>query len=400
MIDSATPFLPYGRQLIGEDDIEAVAQVLRGDWLTSGPSIAAFENALASSVEARFAASCSSGTTALHLAAAALELGPGDHVVVPTLSFLATANAVRYVGAEVVFADVSADSGLMGVAELQSALEAAPRDAVKAVFPVHLNGQCADLAALSGLAREHGLKIVEDASHALGTCYGMASDQAKVGSCRHSDLTVFSFHPVKTVAMGEGGAVTTNDQALHQRLGRLRNHGMSKEAEQFANPDLAFAASGQANPWYYEMPELGFNYRASDIHCALALSQLKKLDDFVARRRRLVALYDDLLTPLAPLVRPVARVAGNQAAWHLYVVLIDFQALSGDRAWLMNALRERGIGSQVHYLPLHLQPYYRERYGETALPGAERYYAGALSLPLFPPWRRPTWNVWWPTWPI
>lgn len=386
-MSASTPgFLPYGRQLVEEDDVAAVAAVLCSDWLTTGPTVEAFEEAFAARVGARFAVSCSSGTAALHLAALALALAPGERVVVPALTFLATANAARFVGAEVAFADVDPDTGLMCADHLEQAIEdGAAAGPVKAIFPVHMNGQCVDMAAVARLASERGLKVVEDACHALGTTYGTSGgERVAVGSCRDSDMAAFSFHPVKTIAMGEGGTVTTNDEALYRRLSKLRNHGMTRELEDIENSELAVTASGSPNPWYYEMHEVGFNYRASDIHCALGLSQLQKLDRFVAKRRALAAHYDELLTSLAPVIRPVGRVASCDPAWHLYVVLIDFDAAGIERADMMKGLRERGIGTQVHYLPLHLQPYYRRRYGDRDLPGAERYYSRALSLPLFP----------------
>lgn len=384
--------LPYGRHGIGEDDIAAVVEVLRGDWLTTGPAVAKFETALAERVGARHAASCSSGTAALHLAALALGLGPGDAVVVPTMTFLATANAARYVGAEVVFSDVDPETGLMRPEDLEAALNRAaktPDLAVKAVFPVHLNGQCAEMEGLAVTAKAHGLAVVEDACHALGASCRLADGAtATAGDCRHSDMAVFSFHPVKTVAMGEGGAVTTNDGALYEKLVRFRNHGMVRDAAAFEQKEQAFdsngGADGGANPWYYEMPEMGFNYRASDIHCALGASQLAKLDGFVSKRRALADRYDDLLAPLPPMARPVARAPYCDPAWHLYVVLIDFAMAGLSRATLMQKLREKGVGTQVHYIPVHEQPYYRERYGRQALPGADAYYARALSLPLFP----------------
>jgi len=375
-------FLPYGRQSIGEDDIAAVAAVLRGDWLTTGPAVGRFEAALAAKVGSRFGASCSSGTAALHLAALALGLGPGDSVVVPTMTFLATANAVRYVGAEVVFADVDSESGLMTAETLDAALKRSAKPA--AIFPVHLNGQCADMRALGAIAVRGGLKVVEDAAHALGAANGSPGQQSPVGGCDNSDMAIFSFHPVKTIAMGEGGAVTTNEPGLYERVTRLRNHGMVRDEKRTENPDLAFDANGSLNPWYYEMPEPGFNYRASDIHCALGLSQLGKLDSFVARRRELAARYDAALARLAPIVRPIARVPYCTPAWHLYVALIDFAAAGITRAKLMARLQAKGIGTQVHYIPVHLQPYYRKRYGDLDLPGARAYYERVLSLPLFP----------------
>lgn len=377
-------YLPYGRQIIDDDDIAAVTRVLKSDFLTTGPATEAFEEALTRQTGAEHAVSFSSGTAALHLAALALDLGPGDLVVVPTITFLATANAARYVGADVIFADVDPDSGLMEAGHLEAALAGADGAKVKAVFPVHLAGQSPDLAAIGDVARRHGLRIVEDACHALGATYANETGKAcRVGACEHGELAAFSFHPVKTVAMGEGGALTTNDAALAARLRNLRNHGMIKATDRFVNTDMAFAADGSANPWYYEMQAPGFNFRASDIHCALGLSQLKKLERFVEIRRRLVESYDRKLAPLAPLVQPLGRVPGCRPGWHLYIALVDFGAAGVSRAEVMGQLREKGIGTQVHYIPVHQQPYYRDRYGETNLPGAEAYYARCLSLPLF-----------------
>ena len=369
-------FLPYGRQSIDERDVEAVVRVLRGDWLTTGPAVEAFENAIAARVGARHAVACSSGTAGLHLAMLALGVAEGDIAVAPTLTFLASANAARFVGAEVAFTDVDPETALMTAADARAALRANGHGGngnPKVLVPVHFAGQCADMEALAALASEHGAAIVEDACHAVGTtCTTANGETVPVGSCRHSDLCVFSFHPVKTIAMGEGGMVTTNDETLYRRLLRFRNHGMTRDAAR------------EANPWYYEMEEIGFNYRASDIHCALGLSQLGKLDDFIGRRRELVEHYDAGLAALAPAVRPLGRVDGCRPAWHLYVALIDFEAAGMERATVMEALRERGIGTQVHYIPVNQQPYYRRRYGDRSFPGAERYYAQALSLPLFP----------------
>ncbi len=369
MTELADRFLPYGRHRVDEDDIEAVARVLRGDFLTTGPAVEAFEGRLAEITGADFAVSCSSGTAALHLATMAMGLGPGDKAVVPTITFLATANAVRYVGADVVFCDVDADSGLMRPRDLERAI-AEHGAAIKAVLPVHLAGQSPDLAGIAEIARRHGVTVIEDASHALGAAYPGRGGEVAVGSCRDGEMAAFSFHPVKTVAMGEGGAVTTNDPALAARMGKLRSHGMVRD--------------GAADPWIYEMPEIGFNYRASDIHCALGLSQLGKLDGFVERRRRLAARYDQLLAPLNPVVRPLAHMPGCRPAWHLYVALFDFNGAGIGRAELMGRLKKQGIGSQVHYIPVHRQPYYRDLYGKTELPGARAYYARCLSLPLFP----------------
>ncbi len=388
MIESTQDFLPYGRQTIDEADIAAVTAVLRGDWLTCGPMVSQFEQALATRVGAEWAVVCSSGTAALHLAVLALGLGAGDGVIVPALTFLATANAVRFVGAEVVFADVNPDTGLLGLSEFHVALARADHAGVtvRAVFPVHLNGQlCPDLPAIRALATSRGMAVVEDGCHALGSVVALPTGEVvRVGDCHDADMTVFSFHPVKTIAMGEGGAVVTNSAVLQARLANLRTHGMIREPDQWATQALAFSSDGEANPWYYEMQELGFNYRASDLHCALGLSQLGKLDHFITQRSRLVARYDHLLTSFAPQLRLLGRVSGCSPAWHLYVVFIDFVALGLSRAQFMARLKAQGVGSQVHYLPLHLHPYYQNRYGPLSLPNAEAYYDRCLSLPLYP----------------
>ena len=378
-------FLPYGRHCVEDDDIAAVEAVLRGEFLTTGPVVAAFERALAEAVNAPDAVACSSGTAALHLAAMSVGLGPGDAAVVPAITFLATANAVRLTGAEVVFADVDPETGLMGAAHMAAAMGSAGNLRVRAVFPVHFAGQPAPMDEIAALAHTHGIAIVEDACHALGsTCQTREDEAEPIGSAEHGGLAAFSFHPVKTIAMGEGGALTGQDPTLLERARRLRNHGMIREPAAFTEHALAFDAGGAVNPWHYEMPVPGLNYRASDIHCALGLSQLGKLERFSARRRHLAAVYDACIARLAPLVWPLSRRHGCTPAWHLYVALIDFAAAGTSRRGVMEALRARGIGSQVHYIPLHLQPYYRQRYREHALPGAMVYFERCLSLPLFP----------------
>jgi UDP-4-amino-4,6-dideoxy-N-acetyl-beta-L-altrosamine transaminase len=373
-------FLPYGRQAIDDDDIAAVAAVLKSDALTTGPEVDRFEQALSQISGAAHAVSCNSGTAALHLAVAGLGIGEGDRVVVPTLTFLASANCARYAGAEVIFADVNPDTGLMEAGHLAAALERAPKGSVKAVIPVHLAGQCCDTPAIAKLATSHGIAVIEDACHAVG---GIAPDNSIVGSCAASVATCFSFHPVKTVATGEGGAVTTNDAKLDSAMRTIRNHGMVRQPKEPIMPEYGLGADGQPNPWYYEMPDVGWNYRLSDIHAALGRSQLRKLPAFVAQRATLVARYDAAFAKHANRIRPLSRV-GGKPGWHLYVVQIDFAAIGKDRASVMRTLSARGIGTQVHYLPVHLQPYYQRRYGRQTLPGAESYYASCLSLPLFP----------------
>jgi UDP-4-amino-4,6-dideoxy-N-acetyl-beta-L-altrosamine transaminase len=366
----AEPVLPYGRQTIEDDDISAVVEALKADFLTTGPTVEAFETAFAEAVGARHAVACANGTAALHLAMLALDVQPGEAVIAPSITFLATANCARYVGAEVVFADVDPASGLMTPQSLGDALGRVGERRLRAVLPVHLRGDAADLPGLATLANGAGAVLVEDAPHALGTTMTFGNVAEKVGDARHSAMATFSFHPVKTIATGEGGMVTMNDAALAQRLRMLRSHGMVRPAG--------------ADPWWYEMAEPGFNYRLPDILCALGLSQLAKLPRFAARRRTLAKAYETALAPLAPLVRIAARPAWSDPVLHLMCVLIDFEAAGLTRRQVVEALRERGVGTQVHYIPVHRQPYYRARYGELSLPGADAWYDRCLSLPLYP----------------
>jgi len=366
----AQPILPYGRQTIEDDDIAAVVEALKADFLTTGPTVEAFETAFAEKVGARHAVACANGTAALHLAMLALEVQPGEVVIAPAITFLATANCARYVGAEVVFADVDPLSGLMTPQTLAEALTRVGDRRLRAVLPVHLRGDAADLPGLAALAGDAGAVLVEDAPHALGTTMTFGNVAERVGDMRHSAMATFSFHPVKTIATGEGGMVTTNDPALAARLRVMRSHGMVRPEG--------------SESWWYEMAEPGFNYRLPDILCALGLSQLAKLDRFAARRRALATAYETALAPLAPLVRIAARPAWSDPVLHLMCVLIDFEAAGRTRRQVTEALKAKGVGSQVHYIPVHRQPYYRDRYGDLALPGAEAWYARCLSLPLYP----------------
>ena len=378
------PFLPYGRQVIEDDDIAAVVAALKSDYLTTGPRVAEFETALAEATGAKHAIVCSNGTAALHLAARALDLGPGTTTIVPAITFLASANAVRLHGGDVVFADVDPLTGLMRPNDLEEALARCPGGKANAVVNVHFAGQCGDIASIHRIAKANNLRIIDDACHALGTSVRIGSLIHKIGGNDYADLTCFSFHPVKTIAMGEGGAVMTNDPALAKFIARDRSHGMARDPQAFTQAADAFDAAGEANPWYYEMAAPGLNYRAPDILCALGLNQLTKLGRFVTRRRALVATYDAMLQQLAPHVAPLQRTPNVDSAWHLYVALMDFAALGLDRANLMRRLAAQGIGTQVHYFPVHRQPYYKAMHPDLNLPGAEAYYRRCLSLPLYP----------------
>jgi UDP-4-amino-4,6-dideoxy-N-acetyl-beta-L-altrosamine transaminase len=382
----ALEFLPYGRQHITEKDIKAVIGVLRSEWLTQGPAVPAFEAALAGRVGSKYAVACSNGTAALHLAMLALNISPGDEVVTSPITFLASANCAIYVGAHVRFADIDPDTGLIDPSSLKKLLEADKTGKIKAVIPVHFAGQPSDLGEIHSLAAAHGAEVIDDACHALGATYGIADQTFQIGGNNHSLMTVFSFHPVKHVAMGEGGAITTCDSEVVERLRKFRNHGIKKE--DFAFPDLAYSTDGDVNPWYYEMADPGFNYRLTDIQAALGKSQLERLSDSIRRRNEIAAIYCALLDKNFPDggVRHLHRKDGVSHAYHLFVVLIDFERFGISRAIVMNALRQAGIGTQVHYIPLHLQPFYRRACGTGPedFPNAEAYYAKALSLPMYP----------------
>jgi UDP-4-amino-4,6-dideoxy-N-acetyl-beta-L-altrosamine transaminase len=369
-------FLPYGRQTIEDDDVAAVAEALRADYLTTGPRVEAFEQAFAEAVGARHAVACSSGTAALHLAMLALDLKPGEVAIAPAITFAATANCVRYQGAEVVFADVDPDTGLMTPDTFQAALGRLDGRRLAAVLPVHLAGATVDLPGVKRLAG--AAPLVEDACHALGTTMSFGNIAEQVGDGRHGAMACFSFHPVKTITTAEGGMVTTNDAGLAERLRLFRSHGIVRDPTQFRDPPTA------PEPWLYEMQTLGYNYRLPDVLCALGLNQLAKLPRFARRRRELTIRYWTLLARLSPTVRAIAPPGSCDPAYHLFIVLIDFEAAGRTRAEVMAGLAARGIGSQVHYIPVPRQPYYRERYGDLDLPGADAYYARCLSLPLFP----------------
>jgi len=366
----STPVLPYGRQTIEDDDVAAVAEALRDDFLTTGPRVEAFEAAFAKSVGARQAVACANGTAALHLAMLAIGIGESEVCIAPSITFLATANCARYVGAEVVFADVDPLTGLMTPRTLEDAIERCGGRPIGAVLPVHLRGDIAELPALRKIADAAGAAVIEDACHALGSRMTFDNEPAQAGDGRWGDLAVFSFHPVKTLTTGEGGMVTTNDARLAERLKLMRSHGMIRPPG--------------ADPWWYEMPEIGFNYRLPDVLCALGLSQLAKLPRFLERRRALARRYETAFAALSPLARLAERPAWSDPALHLMTALIDFEATGTTRAEVMAGLKARGVGSQVHYIPVHRQPYYAARYGIADLPGADAWYARCLSLPLYP----------------
>lgn len=369
--------IPYGRHFIDEDDVQAVVEVLRHGALTQGPKIAEFEQAVAGYVGAKYAVAVSSGTAALHLACLAADVAKGDNVVTSPNTFVASANCALYAGANPRFADIDPQTLNLDLAALGKTC--AELKQVKAIIPVHFAGLPCDMPAIRKVAGKHGSIIIEDAAHALGAAY---PDGGKVGNCAWSDMTVFSFHPVKIIAAGEGGMITTNNEGTYRRLLRLRSHGINKGNDAFLNPDDAYQ-DGKFNRWYYEMQEIGYNYRITDIQSALALSQFRKIDQFINRRREEAAAYDEAFRG-HDLIRPVHVNGRKTSAHHLYVVRISFDRMTMSRSEFMSKLHEDGIGSQVHYIPLHFHPYYRKRgFKPGTFPNAEHYYREALSLPLF-----------------
>jgi perosamine synthetase len=357
-------FLPYGRQSLDEGDIQSVVDVLRSDWLTTGPRVEEFEEAFAGYVSARHAVSFSSGTAALHAAAFAAGLKPGDEAITTPITFAATANCVLYQGATPVFADVSSDGLNLDPTEVEQKIT--PR--TRAILPVDYAGHPADLDAMLSLAKKHGLTVIEDASHAVGAEYR----GRKIGSIAH--MTVFSFHPVKHMTTGEGGMVTTDDDNLSVTLRRFRNHGISSDARRRQS----------AGQWHYEMVLLGFNYRLTDIACALGTSQLRKIGSNLARRREIAARYTSAFRGMRTLRVPTVITEVN-SAWHLYPIRLELQELTCTRSEIFGALRAENIGVNVHYIPVHLHPYYRERfgYGGGEFPVAEDAYSRLISLPMF-----------------
>lgn len=375
--DAQIPMIPYGRHYIDEEDIQAVADVLRSGALTQGPVVEAFERAIADYVGVKYAVAVSSGTAALHLAALTAGVGPGTSIVTSPITFVASANAALYAGGRVVFSDIDLDTVNMSPTALIAAM--AKNSDVRAVVPVHYAGLPCNMEAIKSAADKAGAVVIEDAAHALGSVY---TDGRRVGSCAYSLMTMFSFHPVKAIASGEGGMITTNDESAYRKLLRLRSHGVNKLDDPFQVADQA-ETKGIKNPWYYEMQDLGFNYRITDIQCALALSQFKKLDAFISRRRVLVKKYDEMFSHLQN-CRQSQTQGRDRSGHHLYGLRIDFAAAGLNRAELMLRLKERRIISQVHYIPVPAHPYFRGLgFRPDDYPNAQEFYQGALSIPLF-----------------
>lgn len=361
-------YLPYGRQSISEEDIKAVVAVLRSDWLTQGPVVEQFERSLADYCGAKYAIAVTNGTAALHLAALAAGFAEGDEIITSPITFVASANCIVYVGAAPVFADIDAQTYCIDPGQIRDKMTSRS----KGVIPVHFAGQPCDMQAVNAIAKEHKLVVIEDAAHAIGATYEVDGQTYRIGSCAHSDMTTFSFHPVKLITTGEGGAITTNNDRLYEKLCLLRTHGINKDPNKLIHND---------GPWYYEQQTLGFNYRITDLQCALGLSQLQRLDSFIERRVEIVTAYNEAFSSYPELIVPQQR-EGAHSSWHLYA--LGFRTL--DRRMIFEALRKCGLGVNVHYLPVTLQPYYQTRFGceKGDCPQAEAYYQRAVTLPLYP----------------
>lgn len=365
--------IPYGRQSIDSDDVDAVTAVLTSEFLTQGPRVARFESSLAKRVQASHVIAVNSATSALHLACLALDVGEGDTVWTSAISFAASANAARYCGAEVDFVDIDLDTFNMSINDLERKLLKASFDGKlpKVIIPVHMAGQPCDMKSIHELSQKYGFGVIEDASHALGSSY----KTKPTGSCEFSDVTVFSFHPVKMITTGEGGACATNSPAIAARIQRLRSHGITRDVAEMDNPSHG--------PWYYEQLELGFNYRITDIQCALGESQLNKLDVFVRTRNEIAQRYDEALLS-SGLRLPVVR-RDRTSSFHLYVVRTGDES-GVERRQLFERLRTHGILVNVHYLPIYRHPYYSRmgKHSSEFFPNAEKYYWSCISLPIYP----------------
>lgn len=364
--------IPYGKQDISAEDIAAVSEVLRSDFLTQGPVVPRFEEAVAEAAKAKYGVAVNSATSALHIACLALGVGPGDRVWTTPVTFVASANCALYCGADISFVDIDPDTYNLCPKALEQKLIVANDEGTlpKVIIPVHLAGQSCDMEAIAALARQYDIRVIEDASHAIGADY--AGDA--VGSCRFSDITVFSFHPVKIVTTAEGGVAVTNNLQLAERMQRLRSHGITRD------PELMTKAPDGA--WYYQQIELGFNYRMTEMQAALGLSQMQRLSLFVKRRRGLAKRYNELLSDL-PVTLP-QQLADSASSWHLFIVRFNLNKIGKTQSQIFDECRAAGIGVNLHYIPVHLQPYYSDLgFKQGDYPAAEAYYANAISIPLF-----------------
>lgn len=375
--------IPYGKQNITEEDIQAVAKALKGDFLTQGPTILEFEQAFANYIGCNYAVAVSNGTAALHLSALALGVGNGDKVITTPITFAASANCVRYCGGEVVFSDIDSETYLLDVEKAEQLLKASPKGTYKGIVPVDFAGRAVNLEAFRKLADEYGLWIIEDACHAPGGYFTDSKGQKQnCGNGNYADLAIFSFHPVKHIATGEGGMITTNDEKLYKKLLELRTHGITRDTAVFKN-SLEFAVGQPVNEgdsypgWYMEMQTLGYNYRFTDFQAALGISQLSRADQGIERRKAIASKYNTAFTGKEYIKGQSGYIDGH--AYHLYVIEVE------DRVGLYNYLREHKIFAQIHYIPCHLMPYYRNLgWKENDMPLAEQYYKHCISLPMYP----------------
>ncbi len=378
-------FLSYGRQQITQQDIDAVVEVLKGDFLTQGPAIETFESSMCEKAGSSYAVACANGTAALHLACIAADVGPGDLVIVPAVTFVASANCARFNGAEIIFCDIDEHNMTMSPRHCLQLLEAAKSDGkkVKAVITVDLAGHPCDMQAFASLREQFGFVWIQDACHSLGGAWEDTKGiRWKVGEFPEVDMCVFSFHPVKHITTGEGGMIVTHQQQYAQTMRLYRTHGITKSPEDFKNTAEAFE-NGLLNPWYYEMQQLGFNYRLTDLQAALGNSQLRRLDQFVFRRKEIATAYRSGFANHPRLNFPLVEENVDHA-YHLAVVLIDFTACKKTRSEVMHELKEQEIGSQVHYTPVPLMPFYAENNDVADFPNSMSYYRRALSLPCYP----------------
>ncbi len=370
-------FLPYSRQNIDANDIEKVIEVLKSDFITQGPNINDFEKNFAKYVGAKYAVACATGTAALHLSCLALGINKTSKVLTSAITFVASANSAEFLGANVDFVDIDKNTYCISVDELKKKLK---KNKIDLVIPVHLCGHSSDMAEIYKLKKKYNFKIIEDSCHALGGTY----NNHKVGSCKYSDISTFSFHPVKPITTAEGGMITTNNDKIYQKLLLYRTHGIHKDPKLFKNKDLAFDKNNQPNRWYYEMDVLGFNYRITDLQAALGNSQLKKINLFTKKRNQIANIYNRNLKNLENLRTPYKSKKVNHA-YHLYTILINFKKIKETKNNFMKFLSKKGIGSQVLYIPVFLQPYFKKKYNYKSkdYPNSMRYYEQALSIPVF-----------------
>jgi len=383
-------YFPYGHQWIDDSDIKEVVKVLKSDFITQGPKVEKFENLISQYTRAKYCVAVSSGTAALHLASLAIGIKHNDEVITSPLSFIATSNCIIYAGGFPKFVDINNESFNIDPLQIKNYLENQRKNVVKGIIPVHFAGLPCEIEIISKIAKKYNLFIIEDACHAFGAEWKDSSGKwQKVGSCSHSDMTVFSFHPVKHITTGEGGAITTNNIELYKKLLSLRNHGIIKNPEEYINIASAYSKSPISNDkflntWYYEMQNLGFNYRITDFQCVLGISQLKKINKFIEARQNISKNYTKILKNLDTL-KFQKKYPQFKNAYHLFILLIDFEKQKISKPQFIDLLRKKGIGTQVHYIPIYRHPFYQKilNISPKGFPNAENYYKQAISIPIY-----------------